>query len=178
MWRDHHRLDAEQRRLRRRLGGEDVEGRTGDRAVGERFGERHLVDDPAAGDVDDAQPRLGLEQQLTADQPCRFGSLREVDRQEVGLGDDLLEGHQLDASEAGALGRDVRVIGDQAHPEPACPVGDELADAPETSDAQGLVGELDALPFAALPPTVDEGGVGLRDVAGLGEEQGHRVLRR
>ena len=61
-------------------------------------------------------------------------------------------------------------------PKPARPVGDELADAAEADDAERLVGELDALPPAALPPAGDERRVGLRDVAGLGQQQRHRVL--
>ena len=75
-------------------------------------------------------------------------------------------------------GRHVGVEGDEAHAEAARPVGDELADPSEADDAERLVGELDALPLAALPATVDEGGVGLRDVARLGEQQRHRVLGR
>ena len=77
--------------------------------VADRLGERRLVDDPAAGDVDDAQARLGLEQQVATDQPGRLGGLRQVDREEVGLGDDLVEGHQLDAAQAGAVGGHERV---------------------------------------------------------------------
>ena len=133
---------------------------------------------PPRATLIDAQPRLGLEQQVATDQPGRLGSLRQVDGEEVGLGDDLLEGHQLDPAEAGALGRHVRVEGDEAHAEATGPVGDELADASEADDAERLVGEFDTLPLAALPASVDERGVRLRDVAGLGEQQRHRVLGR
>ena len=161
---------------RGRFGGEDVEGGAGDRTVAERFGEGRLVDDPAAGDVDDAQAGLGLEQQFAADQAGRLGGLGQVDGEEVGLGDDLVEGHQLDPAEARPLRRDVRVEGDEAHAEAAGSIGDELADPSEADDAERLVGELDALPLAALPSPVDERGVRLRDVAGLGEQQRHRVL--
>ena len=75
-----------------------------------------------------------------------------------------------------ALGGDERVVGDEVHAEAAGAVGDELADAAEADDAERLVGELDALPAAALPAPGDERRVGLRDVARLGEEQRHRVL--
>ena len=99
-----------------------------------------------------------------------------MDGEEVGLGDDLVERQQLDAELAAALGRHERVEGDEAHPEAAGPVGDELADAAEADDAERLVGQLDALPPAALPAPGDERGVGLGDVAGLGQQQRHRVL--
>ena len=36
--------------------------------------------------------------------------------------------------------------------------------------------QLDALPSGPLPPTGDEGRVGLRDVAGLGQQESHGVL--
>ena len=169
-------VEGEQRGLRRRLGVEHVEGGAGDRAVAHRVGQRGLVDDAAAGDVDDAQRRLGLEQQLAPDQALRLGRLREVDGEEVGLGDDLVERQQLDTELAAAFGGHERVEGDEPHAEAAGPVGDELADATEAGDAERLVGELDALPLAALPAPGDERRVGLGHVAGLGEQQRHRVL--
>ncbi len=97
--RDDDGVEAEQRRGDGRLGGEHVERSTRHRSLAQRFGERRLVDDPATGDVDDAQPRLGLEQQLPTDQPRRLGGLRQVDGEEVGFGDDLFERHQLDTAE-------------------------------------------------------------------------------
>jgi hypothetical protein len=84
----------------------------------------------------------------------------------------------LDAHLAGAIGRDERVVGDEAHLERLGPVGHELADPAEADDAERLVGQLDALPGAALPTPIDERGVRLGDVPGLCQEQGHRVLGR
>ena len=174
--RDDDGVELEQRRLGRRLGVEHVERGAGDDALAHGVGERRLVDDAAAGDVDHAQRRLGLEQQVATDQARRLGRLRQVDGEEVGLGDDLVERQQLDAELAGPVGRHERVVGDEAHPEAAGPVGDELADAAEAGDAERLVGQLDALPAAALPAPGDERGVGLGDVAGLGQQQRHGVL--
>ena len=169
-------VEPEQRRLGGRLAVEHVEGGAGDHAVADGVGERRLVDDAAAGHVDHAQRRLGLEQQVATDQARRLGRLRQVDGEEVGLGDDLVERQQLDTDLAGPLGRHERVVGDEPHPEAACPVGDELADAPEADDAERLVGQLDALPPGPLPAPGDQRGVGLRHVARLGEQQRHRVL--
>ena len=58
----------------------------------------------------------------------------------------LVEVDQLDAHLAGPVGRHERVVGDEAHAERQRPLGDELADAAEADDAEGLVGELDARP--------------------------------
>ena len=57
-------VELEQRRLGGRLGGEHVEGGAADAAVADGVGQRVLVDDAAAGDVDDAQAGLGLGQQV------------------------------------------------------------------------------------------------------------------
>ena len=58
----------EERRVRRRLVGEDVERGAADAAVADRLGERLLVDDPAAGGVHDAYPGLGPREQVA----CRM----------------------------------------------------------------------------------------------------------
>ena len=101
-----------------------------------------------------------------------------MDGEEVGLGDELVERQQLDVHLPRPLGGDERVVGDEAHAERRRPLGDELADAAEADDAERLVGQLDALPPAALPAAGLQRGVGLGDVAGLGQEQRHGVLGR
>ena len=83
---------------------------------------------------------------------------------------------QLDRHLAGPFGRHEGVVGDQTHAEGQGPLRDQLADAPEPDDAEGLVGQLDAGPLAALPATRGERGVCLGHVAGLGQQQRHRVL--
>ena len=90
----------------RRLLGEDVEAGAGDPALGERVGERLLVDDAAAGGVDDAHGRLDLGQRLLADQADRLGGLGQVHGDEVALREQLVEGDQPDAELAGALARE------------------------------------------------------------------------
>ena len=54
-----------------RLLDEHVERGAGDAAVAHRVGQGGLVDDAAARHVDDAQARLGVGQQLGADQARR-----------------------------------------------------------------------------------------------------------
>ena len=149
--RDDDLLELEQRRLGRRLLLEHVERGSGDDTIANALSELRLDNDPAAGDVDHAQRRLRLEQQLAADQARRLLVLRQVDRQEVTRRHDLVERHQLDAHLAGTIGGDERVVGDKAHLERLGAVGDELADAAEADDAERLVGELDTLPARPLP---------------------------
>ncbi len=88
----------------------------------------------------------------------------------------LLEGGQRHAHLAGPLGGYVRVVGAQPHPEGVRPLGHQRPDPPEPDDAEGLAVELDSLPPGSLPLPGDERGVGLGEVAGLGEQEGHGVL--
>ena len=130
--RDDDLRQVEQRRLGGGLGVEHVERGTGDHAVADALCEIGLDHDAAAGDVDHAQRRLGLEQQIAIDQPGRVLGLGEVDREEVGVGDHLIERQQLDAHLARPVGRHERVVGDQSHLEGLGTIGDELADPAQT----------------------------------------------
>ena len=98
-----HPLEGEERRLGAGLLVEHIEGGAADPARADGAVERGLVDDPAPGAVDDAQPGLGLGQQLVADEPDALLGLQQVDRDEVGLADELVELDQLDAELAGPL---------------------------------------------------------------------------
>ena len=77
----------------------------------DRLGQRLLVDQPAAGGVDDDHARLGLGQRLLADQPGGLRRLRQVHGDEVGPRQQLVERQQLDAELRGAGGRHVWVVG-------------------------------------------------------------------
>ncbi len=178
MRRDDHRRQGEQRRVDARLRGEHVEGGAGDAPRRHRLGQGRLVDDAAPGRVDDPEVGLGLGQQIGADQAHGLGRLGQVDGQEVGLAHHLLQREQLDAHLLGPLRRHVGVEGHQAHPEGVGPLGHEGADPAQADHAEGLAVQLDTLPAGALPLARLEGGVGLGDVAGLGEQQGHGVLGR
>ena len=136
MGRDHDAVELEQWRLGGRLDVEHVERGTGDHAVADAVGEIGLDDDPAPRDVDDAQRGLGLDEQVAVDEPGGLLGLRQVDREEVGLADDLVEREQLDAHLAGSVGRHERVVGDESHRERLGPVGDQLADPAEADDAR------------------------------------------
>ena len=140
------------------------------------LGQRLLVDDAAAGGVDDPDARLGLGQQVLADQAEGLGVLRQVDGDEVGLGHQLVEAHQLDAHVLGPVGGDEGVVGHQPHAEGQGPLGHQGADPAQADHAQGLAVQLDPLPLGALPLAGHQGGVGLGDVAGLGQQQGHGLL--
>ena len=103
--------------------------------------------------------------------PTGLGGLREVDGDEVGLADQVVEGDKLGAYLPGPVVGQVRVVGDQAHAESERPLGHQSSYPAEADDPEGLAVELDAFPAGTLPPARLQRRVGLGDVAGLGQEQ-------
>ena len=160
-----------------RLAREDVEPGAGDLAGGQRGVERVLVDEAAAGDVDDVARRLHLRELLRADHPGGLGRLRHVDRDEVALLEQLVEREQVHAELLGARARDVGVVRDDAHVEGLQTRGDERADAAEADDADGLLEQLGAGVRAPLPLALGERRVRGRDVAGEAQDVADRQLR-
>jgi hypothetical protein len=142
-----------------------------DAALLEGGGQCLLVDDAAAGGVDDPHRRLDLVQRVVADQADGLGGLREVDRDEVGDLQQFVQRQQLDAHLGGAGGLDVGVVGDDLHAEGRHPLRDQNADPAEADHAEGLLGQLHAGVLAALPLAVLQGEVGGGDVPGGGQDQ-------
>ena len=179
MRRDDHGVELEQRRLGGGLGGEHVERGAGDATLAHGIGERGFVDDPAARGVHDAQRGLGVREELGRDQARGIGRLRQVDGEEVGAADEVHDRRlELHPELTRPIGAHVRVVGRELHAERVGTLRDEHADAPETDDAEHLVVQLDAFPLRAVPRAVPQVAIGLRDVAGLREQQRDRVLGR
>ena len=176
MRRDDHLGQLEERRLGARLLGEDVESGPGHDAVADGLGQRLLVDDAAAGRVDDADARLGLGQQVAPEQPDGLGRLGRVDGDEVGLGHQLLDAHQAHPHGPGPLLGDEGVVADELHAEGVGALGHQGAGPSQAHHAEHLAVQLDALPLRALPAPGHQRGVGLGDVAGLRQQQGHGLL--
>ena len=87
----HDVVELEERGVGARLLGVHVQARAGDPALLERGASACLVDDAAARGVDDPDRRLDLVQRLVADQAERLGRLGEVDGDEVGDLQQLVE---------------------------------------------------------------------------------------
>jgi hypothetical protein len=101
-----------------------------------------------------------------------------VDRDEVGLGEQLLQPDQAHA-ELGRAGRlDVRVVGDEPGAERRDPLGEEHADAAQPDHADGLALQLDAGVLGTLPLPGLQRGRGGGGVAGDREQQGECLFRR
>ena len=107
-----------EQRARVRLLREDVDRGAGEPARLERLDQRLLVDELAAGGVDQARAVLHLRERLGADHAARLVVQRQVERDEVGAREHALERVALDPGLAEALGRDERVVGDDVHLQP------------------------------------------------------------
>ena len=179
MRRHDHVVAAEDRMIGHRLGREHVQRRAADRPVLERLLERLEVDQLTAGTVDDPDAVLHLRQRLGIDPVDRLRRLRQVDRDQVGAGVELVDvADPFDAELLEALGGDELVERDDVHVERQRSPGDELADPAETDHAERLAIELVAAEARARPLAVGEGGVRLRNVAEERQGEGQRVLRR
>ena len=161
---------------RGRLLLEDVEGGARDAARLDRAGQRQLVDEPAAGAVDEARARLEARQLRLAEQVARVAGERRVDRDEVGARQELVELDRLHAQALGGLACQVGVVGDHVHAEADGPPRDLGPDPAEAEDAQHLAEQLDALQAAFLPAPRLQREVGGGESAGHREQEPHRVL--
>ena len=137
---------------RRRLDLEHVDGRSGDVSVDDGRGQRVLVDDPTAGDVDQPRAAAHAAQLGGADDASRGVAERHVHGEDVRFGQECLEVAELGAGLVGALAGDQRVVGQHAHLQAlagdACHLEADLAEA---EHAQRLVPQLQPLEARALP---------------------------
>ena len=139
-----HLRQIEQRAVGARLGGEHVHTGRPHVPADDGVGERLLVDQTAARGVDDDHAGLGLGQRLRADQARGLRGLRQVHRDEVGAGQQVVERQQFDAELSRARLRHVRVVGDDVGAEGRQPLGHQLADPAQAHHANGLAVDLGA----------------------------------
>ena len=140
--------------------------------------ERVLVEELAARGVDDAHAVAHLRDRVRVDRIARLVVQRQVQGQEIGLREHLVELRALDPELAKALDADERVVCHDLHLQPRRAARDLAPDAAETEDAERLVGELDTAPLRAFPAALPQRGVRLRDVPRQRDEQADRVLGR
>ena len=100
-----------------------------------------------------------------------------MQRDEIGLGQQVIQRHYLHAHAGGKVGRDERIERDQSHPKARRAAGHFRTHASQADDAQGLVAHLDAHERGTLPLAFLHRCVGLGYVAGQRQHQRHSVLR-
>ena len=154
----------------------DVEGGAADSATGNAFGESIFNDELAAGAVHDADAGLHDGDGLPVDEAFGLGGEADVEGEEVGLAEEVVDGDEGDVVLAGDHGRDKGVVADQGHAEGAGAAGDLETDAPETDDAEGLAAELGALERFLVPLAGVHGAVGGRNFTAHGDHEAEGEL--
>ena len=137
MRREHDIVHLAQRMVeRQRLDVEHVEAGAGDLVVAQGRQQRRLIDDRPARGVDDIGGRLHQAELLGADQPARALREHDVDGDEVGLPEQVLLAHVVDADLLALLGREVLAPGDDLHAERLADLGGAGAELAEAEDAE------------------------------------------
>ena len=155
----------------------DVESGARHVARFQRLGQIVLVDDAAPGAVDHADPFLHSPQAVRVDDAPRLVGQGRVDRQIIALGDHGVDiAKQLDPLLAGPLGREERIVTQDAHFEPPRPLGDGLPDPAQSENRQRLPGKLRPRELAPLPFPFAHAGGGPSDIPREGHHHGDRVL--
>ena len=100
-----------------------------------------------------------------------------MDRDEIGVLDDLIERRNLDSERLRALFINIRIVGEHVHVESHRALGHARADAAHADDTERLAAQLDADVLLAVPLALVHRLIRDRDVARHREHHGHRVLR-
>ncbi|SHV15986.1 Uncharacterised protein [Mycobacteroides abscessus subsp. abscessus] len=90
----------------------------------------------------------------------------------------FVECQQFDTELGGTSGRDIGVVRDDVRAERGEPLREQLPDAAQAHNADGLAEYLGAVERRALPGVRLERGVSRRDLPRGGQQQGHGVLGR
>ena len=177
MGREDHPLELAERRVGRQwLDGEHVDGGTADALLAERVGQSGFVDELAAGRIHEYRRGLHELEPLGVDEVMGLLGVRDMERNHVGLAEQLIEGKQLELQLGGAFGREIRIVPDHLHAERPRQLGHVPADAPEPHDPDRLAAQLGALEPLAIPLAAAHRLGSPGDVAGQAEQQPHGVL--
>ncbi len=105
-----------------------------------------------------------------------FLGLGGVNGDEIGAGQEFIQGDQLHPDSRSHFLGDERIKADNPHSESQAPFRHHPADAAQADDPQGLVKHFRSLVFLLFPLPLGHGPVGLGDIAGHGQHEGNGVL--
>ena len=158
------------------LGLENIEAGGADLAALKGGNEGLLVDDAAAGAIDDADALLALREGGLVDHVVGLVGQRHVDRDVVGGSQKGVERYGLHLHGGGASGREIGIVSEDLHAEGLGALGDLAADTAEADDADVLPEQLDAAERLAIPVAGLHGCRALRDRTGAAEDVGKGEL--
>ena len=163
-------------RIGLRLGLEDIERGAGNVAGAQLVDQRLLVDQAAAGAVDNPGAWLHELERRTIDEVLGFSAERHVHGQKIHARQQIFEINQLETEIGGDLLRHVRVGDNDFHLHRLSAARHLATDATEADDADRLVLELDAEVRRAVPLATANGRRGRRYVPGAAKQERHRML--
>ena len=175
---DHVRKRPQLAVLGQRLVLEHIEPGGRDLARLDRLDERALLDDPAAGAVEDPQTLLRLGERRLVDHVVGIIRQRHVDGDVVRLGQKLIERRGLHLHRLGPARRKIWIVGQHAHPEGLRTLRDLAANATEADDTKRLLEEFDPAETLAIPLTGLHRGCRLRNGPRAAEQVRERQLGR
>ena len=177
MRRDHDLVELEQR-AGVRLGREHVERRACELPRSDRLDERLLVDERAARGVHEPRAVAHPPDRVAIDEAAGLVGERGVERHDVRGAEQLVERlGLLDTQVAEPVAAHERVVRDDVHRQAECAPRDLLSDPSEADHAERLPGQLDSPVARALPATLLQRRMRLRDVSGERDDQSDRLLR-
>ena len=138
MRRGHNLTELGERPIRRWLFLENVEAGAGDDPVLDRPSQRGFIDQIASGRINDADARLDARKPRVVEEMVRLRVRRQVEREVIGDGAQIVERQELDAETVGNLARDKWIVRDDLHSERAGARRHFLADASEAGNPQRL----------------------------------------
>ena len=163
--------DAQQRVVGRGgFGGEHIDSRPGDPARLRGFRHGGLIENTAPRDIDQANGRLHQTDLLGIDHARRLFGLRDMNRDIIGLFIERVQIDQFDPQRLGLFGLEVGVIAEHDHLERLQPFGDFPADLAEADDPECFAVDFRPHVLLAVPLAAAQGTVGLRDMAGEGQQ--------
>ena len=156
-----------------RLAGVNIESRTGQLAIIQRIAESVLIDEAAAGGIDDIGSGLHQRQVCCGDNRLSIRRSRDMQRDEISAFEHIfLSGVFI--GDIRDLTQDIGI--DDIHSPSAGAFGQRLRDAAHTDQAEGFAVELNALVFLLVPLAVTHGNIADADEAGQGKHMSQGQL--
>mmetsp|Transcript_45379 Transcript_45379/g.81238 ORF Transcript_45379/g.81238 Transcript_45379/m.81238 type:complete len:274 (+) Transcript_45379:960-1781(+) len=174
---DNHVIQCQERRfLAQRLRGEHIQSCTHNVAALHGIGDGLLVNNFTTGNVGNADALLHRGNGGSVDEFVRLLDGRQVQSDDIRLGENFLLGAHRYSERRTLLGCDERVVGKDGHAERQTILGDLLADVAETHNTQGATFHLNSHERLPVPDAIFQLAVGLGNLPCHRHDHGPGVL--
>ena len=140
-------------------------------------GQRFFIHHAVAGAIDEHRAVLHAVDKFRVHHVVGGGTARNVQGDDVALGEDVFNAGGGDADVQGALAGQKVVVAQQGGFKSLEALDEVAADVAQADDAHGFFGQLAAHVFFLFPQAFPGGGVRLDDVAVIRQNHGHDFLR-